>query len=96
MSLQQKTIEKLAKLIENYPYFNEENKKLWKERIKILPPEYVLFLVDLFENSPEDVIFLDENIKEKGRILEKGDEKAWQNLLETEKNFLEKLIEQKI
>ena len=93
MSLREETIQKLAVLIENYPNFSDGDKKLWKERIEILPPEYALFLLDLFENSPEDVIWLNQNIKDKERILENRDEEGWQNLLEAEKKMLEKLAE---
>ena len=93
MSLQQETIQKLAAEIEKFPNFSEEEKAVWRERIKIIPPEYALFLLELFENSPEDVVFLNQNIKDKERILESGDEKAWQNLLEAERKMLEKLRE---
>ncbi len=93
MGLQQETINKLTDEIEKFPNFSEEEKAVWRERVKIMPPEYALFLLDLFENSPEDVLFLNQNIKDKERILESGDENGWRNLLEAERKMLEKLAE---
>jgi hypothetical protein len=92
MSLQEETINKLASSIEKYSHFNNEDKKIWKERIKIMPPEYALFLLDLFENSPDDIAWLNRNIKEKEVVLSIGDKVAWDNLLKKEKEYLEDLI----
>jgi hypothetical protein len=92
MSLQQETNNKLTAEIEKFPNFSEEEKSLWKERIKMMPPEYALFLLDLFEHSPEDVVWLNQNIKDKERILEGRDKEGWKNLLEAERKILEKLM----
>lgn len=94
MSLQEETISKLTERIEKYPHFSDKDKKIWKERVNLMPPEYVLFLLDLFENSPEDIAWLNQNIKEKEKILESRDEQVWQKLLEEEKEFLEKLTKE--
>lgn len=94
MSLQEETIKKLNTEIEKYPKFSDEDKKIWKERIKIMSPECVLFLIDLFENSPDDVVWLNQNIKEKEKILESRDEQAWQKLLVKEKQSLEELLKE--
>ncbi|PIQ75570.1 MAG: hypothetical protein CO001_00925 [Candidatus Portnoybacteria bacterium CG_4_8_14_3_um_filter_40_10] len=91
MSLQEETISNLISEIDKYSDFSDEDKNIWKERIKIMPPEYVLFLLDLFENSPEDIRWLNQNIKEKEKILENRDKQAWQKLLEEEKQYLGKL-----
>ncbi len=92
MPLSEDVITNLIGKIERFPNFTDKEKAVWKERIKIIPPEYVLFLLELFENSPEDVILLNQNIKMKEKILESEDERAWQNLLKEEKKVLEKLI----
>ncbi|MDP1629248.1 MAG: hypothetical protein Q8L57_01360 [bacterium] len=94
MSFQEETINNLTGEIEKFPNFSGEEKAVWKERVKIVPPEYALFLLDLFENSPEDVLFLNQNIKDKEKILEGRDEKGWRDLLEAEKKMLEKLANQ--
>jgi len=91
MSLQEETISNFISEIDKYSDFSDEDKNIWKERIKIMPPEYVLFLLDLFENSPEDIRWLNQNIKEKEKILENRDKQAWQKLLEEEKQYLGKL-----
>jgi len=91
MSLQEETISNLISEIDKYSDFSDKDKNIWKERIKIMPPEYVLFLLDLFENSPEDIRWLNQNIKEKEKILENRDKQAWQKLLEEEKQYLGKL-----
>jgi hypothetical protein len=94
MSLRDETINKLSGLIDNFPQFSDEDKKAWKERINFISPEYALFLLDLFENSPEDVVWLNQNIKDKEKILEGRDETAWRDLLEKEKENLENLTKE--
>lgn len=93
MSFQEETIEKLIKLIEGSPQLGKEDKEALGKNIKNLPFDYVLFLIDLFENSPEEIALLSQNIKEKEEILKNRNGEAWQKLLKKEKDTLEKLAE---
>ena len=91
MSFREEKIEKITEYIEKYPHFSEEDKKIWKEKVLTLPPDFVIFLIDLFENSPEDIIWLKENIKAKEKILEEENEEDWQRLIDAEEIYLEQL-----
>lgn len=91
MSLMEETINKLKSEIEKYPDFSDGDKEIWKARVEFMPPEYALFLVDLFEKSPQDIAWLNKNIKEKEKILESRDKNKWRELLEEEKKYLERL-----
>lgn len=91
MSLMEETINKLKSEIERYLDFSDDDKEIWKARIEFMPPEYALFLLGLFEKSPQDIAWLNKNIKEKEEILESRDKNKWRALLEEEKKYLEKL-----
>lgn len=91
MSLKEETMNNLIAEIEKYSDFNEADKNIWKKRIEIISPEYALFLLDIFKNSPKEVAWLNQNIKEKERILASRDEGAWQKLLEEEKKHLQNI-----
>lgn len=93
MSLQKQITGRLRQYIKSYIFFDDEDKKIWLKRIEILPPEYALFLVELFEESPEEVKRIHENIKNKEEILEKQDEVGWGKLLEKERERLNFLIQ---
>ena len=89
MSLQEDTLNKLRGHIQSFAGFSDAEKKVWTERIEILPPEYALCLLELFEKSPEEVLKIRDNAKEKEKILKTQDEAAWQKLLEKEKQQLD-------
>jgi hypothetical protein len=92
MSFRDEKINKLTEHIERYPQFSERDKAIWKEKALTLPPDLVIFLTDLFENSPEDIIWLNENIKTKEKILEEQNEEAWQRLIDGEEIYLEQFV----
>jgi hypothetical protein len=92
MSLQDEKINKIIEHIEKYPEFSDEDKKTWKEKVLTMLPEFVIFLLELFENSSEDIAWLKENIKAKEKILAEQNEEAWQRLIDEEEIFLERFI----
>jgi len=81
-------IEKLKKHIAGFSGWSDDEKKRWHSRVELLSPEGALFLRELFEESPEDVRALHENIEEKERILKTKDGEAWNRLLTKEKEEL--------
>lgn len=83
--------EKLTSAIKAYKDFSDADKESWIKRIDAVPADYQIFLLELFETSPGDILKLNENIKAKQSILESGDEAAWQELLKKEKKELEEL-----
>jgi len=83
--------EKLESAIKTYKDFSDADKETWVSTLDAVPLDYQVFLLGLFETSPEDVLKLNENIKAKQEILKSGDEAAWQELLEKEKKELEEL-----
>lgn len=91
MSIKEETIDKLIKHIDKCLQFNDEDKILWKAKVLTMPPDFVIFLLGLFENSPEDIIWLKENIRAKKEILEEQSEEAWQRLIDGEEIYLEQL-----
>ena len=88
MSYREDTIAKLKSHITSFLELSEEDKKLWLSRIESLPYEFAALLINFFEESPEEIIKINANFKEKERIAETGDREAWSKLLKKEEEEL--------
>jgi len=91
MSFQEEILNKLRERIQSFSGFSDYEKNEWTKRIEILPPEYALFLLELFQESPDQILKIRDNAKEKEKILRTQDETSWQKLLEQEKEYLDSL-----
>jgi len=91
MLFQEETIKNLIEKIESYSELSDEDKNFWKEKVDLLLPEQVFFMLELFENSPEDILIMHKNLKEKLNAAKGGTKDDWQELLEREKDELNKL-----
>lgn len=88
MSFQSETRKQLKEVIAGFPHFNSAEKEMWLSRADSLPVEYACFLLNLFEDSPDDIRFLTNNIERKEKIINSGDHVAGEELLEQEKSYL--------
>ncbi|OGY97171.1 MAG: hypothetical protein A2128_01015 [Candidatus Liptonbacteria bacterium GWC1_60_9] len=77
--------------VSGFSLFGEEDKSMWRSRAEHLSPEIMVFLARLFEESPEDIVRINENVKTKEEILASLDHARWQELLAKEKAHLESL-----
>ena len=77
--------------ITEFVSFSDEDKSLWRGRAEHLPPEVIVFLTRLFEESPEDIVRINENLKTKEEILASRDHARWQELLAKEGAYLASL-----
>jgi len=77
--------------ISGFALFSDEDKSFWISRAEHLPTEIMVFLVRLFEESPEDIVKIAENVRAKEEILVSRDRARWEELLAKEKAHLESL-----
>jgi len=88
-------IAQLTELIKNSS-LPAQDKKEWLKHIKQLLSAQLTLLLAFFEQLPEKISWLNENLKKKKEILAKQDEQAWQELLREEKQVFENMIDQLI
>jgi len=93
MQFQEDTIKNFVAKAESYKEFSDEDKNFWKEKVNLLAPEQAFFMLELFENSPEDILRLNDSLREKLDIVKSGTKEDWQKLLNKEKDELNKINE---
>lgn len=91
-SFQEETLNKLRGKIASFSAFSKADKDFWLSRIELLPPEYAIFILELFDESPEEILRLNENVKKKEQVVATGDKQAWKDLLAEETAYLESKI----
>lgn len=94
-SFQDKIIEALRKRISESGELGKVDKEAWFSRITLLLPEAALFLLETFDEAPEEISRINKQIKEKEKILRAEDSEVWNAILQKEKNYIESLLESK-
>lgn len=68
-----------------------EDKELWNRATSQLQEPDAQTLLETLREDPQQLTFLTENLKKKLEAFKNDDDTAWDNIIEEEKAYLEKL-----
>lgn len=87
-----KSNEKLNNLIK-VSSLNDDDKKQWQDSINGLPEQFCTDILDFLEMSPDGLATLTNSLKEKIGAIKNQDIRAFENILQKDKKYIESLKE---
>lgn len=64
---------------------------LWESFLRFADNATVQNILDVIENSPEDLAFLTKNLEEKNKAISSSDGQSWNSIIEEEKKYIQNI-----